>query len=405
MKVLLVNKFHYLKGGAEKYYFNLADALISEGDEVSFFSMKDKLNFPCEDEKYFVSHASTSGNLIEKLKLIFNMRYSKEAYKKMSKLLKDKNPEVVIINNFHKHLTFSIVKAIKDFNPKLPIVWVAHDLIGVCPVYTMLDGKGNNCEKCLGGNYKNCTINKCARGSKLLSYLARKEAEYIKKNKFYDLIDLIICPSKFLANTLIRGGFDSKKIKAILNPLEINHKFSKKTQNENYLLYFGRLSKEKGVESLIRAVKNSGIKLVVAGNGPIQNELKNIVKNENINEVEFVGYKSGKELDELVDNCKYVSVPSVCKENCPYSVTESLAKGKPVIARATGGITELVVDNENGFLFSDDNELKGAIAKAFALDEKEYLRLCENAIDFAKNNFDAKKYTKELKTIINEYTK
>lgn len=402
MKVLLVNKFHYLKGGAEKYYFNLAKAFSNAGDSVSFFSMRHEKNLPCEDEKYFVSKGATDGTIKEKLKLVMNMRFNKEAYRKMSELLVDKSPEVVIINNFHKHLTFSIVKAVKDYNPKLPILWVAHDLIAVCPVYTMLDGKGNNCDKCLKGDFDNCAKNRCARGSKILSVLATKEAKYIAKNNFYALIDRIICPSNFLKETLIKGGLNADKIQAIFNPLETDCKFEKPTANDGYLLYLGRLSKEKGVEGLIKAVNGTGVKLVIAGSGPEEESLKALALSQKESDIEFVGYKSGKELDALVDRCKFVCVPSVCSENCPYSVTESLSKGKPVIARKTGGIKELIIDGETGFLFENDCELKGILEKAFSMPNEEYLLKSEKALAFAKERFDATRYLAKLKKIIEE---
>ena len=147
MKVLLVNKFHYLKAASEKYYFSLAKALEKAGHEVIFFAMKDEKNFSCNQEKYFVENVSKDAGFKGKIKFLLNINYSKEAYKKMKELLKDENPDLVILNLVHKQITCSIIDAIKEYNPKIKIVWTMHDLITVCPSYTMLDGKGNICEK------------------------------------------------------------------------------------------------------------------------------------------------------------------------------------------------------------------------------------------------------------------
>ena len=176
MKVLLVNKFHYMKGGSERYYFTLAEVLNAHGHEVVFFAMQDEKNIPCEQEKYFVSNSSVGGGIKSKLNMVLHIAYSKEAYKKMKALLADEKPDLVILNLVHKQITLSIIDAIKKYNPKLPVFWTMHDLIAVCPSYTMLDGNGNICEKCLNGDFSNCVKNSCIKGSKLMSMLSEYEA-------------------------------------------------------------------------------------------------------------------------------------------------------------------------------------------------------------------------------------
>ena len=88
-----------------------------------------------------------------------------------------------------------------------------HDLITVCPSYLMMDINGNPCEKCLGGNFKHCIKGSCVKGSKLMSYLAVREAKVIRKKKWYDDVDLFICPSKFMKGKLEKGNFTNKYIK------------------------------------------------------------------------------------------------------------------------------------------------------------------------------------------------
>ena len=157
MKVLLVNKFHYRKGGSETYYLTLADILRSRGHEVIFFAMKDEeKNLPCDQEQYFVSNASVRGGIKSKLNMVLRMNYSREAYRKMKMLLEAEKPDLVILNLVHKQITLSILDAIKEHDPKLPVFWTVHDLIMVCPSYSMRDGSGNICEKCLGGDFSHC---------------------------------------------------------------------------------------------------------------------------------------------------------------------------------------------------------------------------------------------------------
>ena len=181
MKILLVNKFHYIKGGSERYYFTLAEAFRQAGHEVVFFAMRDEKNLPCAQEKYFVSNASVKGGIKSKLNMVLHIAYSKEAYKKMRALLAAERPDLILLNLVHKQITLSVLDAIREYDANLPVFWTMHDLIAVCPAYTMLDGNGNICEKCLHGDYKNCVRNKCVKGSKLMSMLSAYEANYIRK--------------------------------------------------------------------------------------------------------------------------------------------------------------------------------------------------------------------------------
>ena len=151
--------------------------------------------------------------------MVLHIAYSKEAYKKMKALLADEKPDLVILNLVHKQITLSIIDAIKKYNPKLPVFWTMHDLIAVCPSYTMLDGNGNICEKCLNGDFSNCVKNSCIKGSKLMSMLSEYEANYIRKKGWYDKVDLYICPSEFYKNKLQQAKFTTSKIICLRNPL------------------------------------------------------------------------------------------------------------------------------------------------------------------------------------------
>lgn len=402
MKVLLVNKFHYLKGGSEKYYFSLAKALEKAGHEVIFFAMKDEKNESCNQEKYFVENVSKDAGFKGKIKFLLNINYSKEAYKKMKELLKDENPDLVILNLVHKQITCSIIDAIKEYNPKIKIVWTMHDLITVCPSYTMLDGKGNICEKCLHGDFKNCYKNKCIHGSKLMSYLSYYEAKFIKKNDYYNKVDLFVCPSDFYKKKLEEANFTKSKIVTLRNPLEIKELDSKSYVNGNYVLYFGRLSKEKGVLTLIKAMKDINYPLYIVGTGPIENELKQYVKENNLTNIKFWGYQTGDTLNNLVLGSKVVVLPSEWYENGPYSAMEAMAIGKPLIVSSLGGLPELVQDGKNGYIYNKDIELAEKIIKTIALNDDEYLKMSNASYLMAKQLFNADEYVEKLFKLLEE---
>lgn len=395
MKVLLVNKFHYRKGGSETYYFTLAEALKARGHEVIFFAMQDEKNLPCDQEEYFVSNASVNGGIKSKLNMLLHMTYSKEAYTKMKKLLRAEQPDLVILNLVHKQITLSILDAIKEHDPKLPIFWTMHDLIAVCPSYLMRDGSGNVCEKCLGGDYSHCVKNKCIKGSTLMSILSKHEAEYIRKRKWYDKVDLFISPSDFHRKKLAEGNFTKRPIVTMRNPLPLGTIFERSEDNQGYILYFGRLSSEKGVKTLIEAAKLCGCHLMVLGTGPQEEELKACA--EGHSNIEFKGFQTGEALHNYVKNSKCVVMPSVCYENGPYSAMEAMAMGKPLIVSDLGGLPELVENGVNGYIFNGTvQSLVDCICRLQALREETYEKMMLASLERAKNMFSPEAYVECL---------
>ena len=387
MKILLVNKFHYLRGGSEKYYFELANLLKEKGHQIAFFSMQNENNITTGEKEYFVEELDL--NMGSKLKAL-DVIYSKENKKKMTEALKDFKPDIVHINNFQRQLSESIIDAINEKN--IPIVFTAHDLEAVCPNKTMLDENKEICELCKSGKYISCIKKKCIKSSLLKSILGAVETNYYRTKKVYtEKIDRIVTPSKFYKNQLIDYGIETDRIIALCNFLDTD-KYNIKTEDNGYALYFGRLSKEKGILNLIEAfsyIKNQI--LHIAGDGPEREKIEKIVKDRHLeNNIKLLGFLNEEEMQEEIANCKFVVVPSIWYENCPYSILETLATGKPVIGADIGGIPELVKDKENGLIYRynsiDELETKMKLLfenqelveeygkKAKKIAEKEYSR-------------------------------
>lgn len=404
MKVLLVNKFHYKKGGAETYYFTLAEALKARGHEVIFFSMKDEKNVPCEQEKYFVSNASVNGSLRSRINMVMHIAYSKEAYRNMTRLLKDEQPDLVMLNNIHRQITLSVIDAIKDFDPKLPVFWTMHDLMAICPAYVMMDGKGNICEKCLDGKYGHCIWSRCIKGSRLMGVLAKYEADYIRRKSLYDKVDLYICPSEFVLHMLQKAGFTKRKMVIVRNLLPPDAKYEMSEGRGDYLLYFGRLSREKGVRTLIDAVRKVGCRLEILGTGPMEQELKDYVSKTGTTGITFRGYQTGQALVDYIRGCRCVVLPSEWYENCPYSVMEAMALGKPLIVSSYGGLPELVEDEKSGYVYNAELDnfvgtLAECIKKMFELPELKYFAMAHNLVMRAKELFSAERYIDTIEAL------
>lgn len=351
MKILMVNKFLYPNGGSETYMFKLGEYLSSIGHQVEYFGMEHRDRCVSNSAEQYTSGMDFhTANALDKLKYSLKTIYSKEAREKLNTVLDHFQPDVVHLNNFNFQLTPSIIYAVEDFDKrtgrKTKLVYTAHDSQLICPNHMMYNNE-NVCEKCLGGNFSNCTKNKCIHGSTLKSLLGTFEAKLYNSKNTYNRIDNIICCSEFIKTKLDTNPLFKNKTVTLHNFIDSVDK--KQTEKKDYILYFGRFSKEKGIETLIRA-KN--INFICAGSGPLEEQVNAAPNLTN------VGFKTGAELEQLIREAKLSVFPSVCYENCPFSVMESIMYGTPVVASAIGGIPELVDDGKTGFLFEAGNAEK-----------------------------------------------
>ncbi len=352
MKILLVNKFLYHKGGSETYIFKLGDVLKKHGHTVEYFGLSNEKNVVTNSASSYVSDMDFSQGTLKNLKAPFRIIYSTEARKKMRKVLNTFNPDIVHLNNIQFHLTPSIILEVEKYRKEkkadLKIIYTAHDYQLVCPSHGLFDNDINICEKCLDGNYFHCLKTKCVKNSYAKSFLATVDAFLWKYNKVYSYVDKIICPSEFL-----KGKLDTQKIFAD-KTVTLHNFFDAEaviqTDKEDYILEFGNLSKQKGTLTLLDAAKNlPEQRFVFAGYGEAEEEIKNTTN------AEYVGFKTGEELKELIAKAKISVCPSEMYENCPFSVIESQVYGTPVIASRIGGIPELIEEGKTGLLFEAGN--------------------------------------------------
>lgn len=400
MKILLINKFHYLKGGSETYYFGLQELLKAHGHQVINFAMKDDKNLDSDYFEYFVEN--TDFNKIKgiknKVSKISQMLYSKDSLRKIKSLIEKERPDIIHIGLIHKQITYSILDAIKEYN--IPIVQSVHDLIFICPNYKMLS-KNKTCEKCVEHSVFNCIKNKCVNDSLLKSMIAVLEYKYIAHKKFYNQIDMFITESNFYYQLLSKAGFQTEKLLNIPNFLPSNLKIEFNINQGNYFLFFGRFSEEKGLFTLLKAYKklNTTTKLIVVGGGPLENEAQEYIKENNLNHcIDLAGYVYGNKMEELIRNSKAVIVPSEWYENCPYSVIESMAKSRPIIASDIGGLPELIKDRENGLLFEPTN-IHSLIEKIDYIDnmsQADYKQYCINTFYLANELFNVDNYYNKI---------
>lgn len=395
----MVNKFFYIKGGSETYYFALKKKLEKEGHTVIDFSMKDKKNFESEYADYFVDNVDYSGNtsLINKLKMGTNIIYSQEAKRKFEELVIKTNPDIVHLHIFQHQLSPSILDVCKKYN--LPTVYTAHDLKMVCLNYKMMH-HGHICEDCKDGHMYHCALNKCVKDSFSKSCINTVEGYLHKWKKSYDAIDYIITPSEFYKTKFEKFGVQPNRLTHIPNFLDREvPKVSDREDREKYYLYLGRISEEKGTLTLVKAFEKIKASLYIAGTGPLSSQLQAYIEQQKLKNIRLLGFKAGRELTDLVGNAKAVVLPSEWYENGPYSAIEALQLGRPLIGADIGGIPELV--ENNGFLFESgsSDDLTSKLIRMEKLSEQEYRKMVAGSYELYAKNYTAEDHYRKLKKI------
>ena len=398
MKVLQIDKYYYLKGGAETVFFNTMDLLEEHGHKVIPFCLKSKKNKPSEYADNFVDFPELSeSSFLTRLMRVPSFFYNTESAKKIEILIKKEKPDIAHIHLLFNGISVSILPVLKKYN--VPIVMTVHDYRLICPAYTFRKGNGEICERCLHKkNYGQCLKYRCSKGSLINSALLALDM-YFRKTFCdpLDYIDNFIFVSKFAQAKHIEADSKYAEKSTFL------YNFTPEKQvdllnKQDYFLYLGRISEEKGIPTLLEAMaKLPHIHLKIAGTGPLLQQFED----RNMTNVEFLGFKEGKVLAKLIREARFVVVPSEWYENNPLSVIEPMMSGTPVIGSQIGGIPELIQEGITGYLFhnGDVEGLSMKIDKAFRLDAAQYIEMCKATRKYAKANFSEDSYYDKLELI------
>ena len=398
MRVLMVNKFLYPRGGSESYMLYLAEYLKSMGHEIEFFGMFDENNTVGNSAGLYTQNMDFHSTGLARFLYPFKIVYSLEAKKKIMQVIEKFKPDIVHMNNINFQLTPSIIYGIKKKG--IPLVQTVHDYQMICPNHLLYNfDKNTPCEKCVNGSHINCIKNKCIHGSLVKSVIGVVEAKLYSWLKTYKKVDLFVCPSNFLENKLLSAKkYYNGKTKTIHNFINKEKFVNADRKEDSYIVFVGRLSKEKGIENIAGAAKLlPGYNFVVAGSGPDEEILKGIPN------IRLAGFLTGDKLTELMGNAKVLLLPSVCYENCPLSILEAHAMGVPVVTMNSGGMAELVKDGVTGPLVNEPTP-EGIAKKICETIENEdyYKKLSENCKNEKDNILSVETYCDIL---IKEYEK
>lgn len=394
MKVLMVNKFLYPNGGSETYIFQLGEELQKKGHEVQYFGMEHAGRIVGNRAERYTSDMDFHTGKLQKLLYPFKIIYSFEAKRKLREVLRDMNPDVVHLNNINFQLTPSVIYAVRSYEKKagcrVKLVYTAHDYQWVCPNHMMrIPSTGKICFACRDGHFGACSKNRCIHNSRIKSLLGTIEAKFYARRKTYGMVDVIVCPSEFMKKQLDTNPLLAEKTVMLRNFVDraVSDAGQERTderqregtdtqKTSDYVLYFGRFSEEKGIETLLEAcMALPEIPFVFAGAGPLEDRI-NRVKN-----VENKGFVTGDALRRLIAGARFSVYPSEWYENGPFSVMESQMYGTPVLVSDLGGAPELVKAGRTGELFrgGDAEELTAHIRELWEQPERcqEYRKNCK----------------------------
>ncbi|MBU1131760.1 glycosyltransferase family 4 protein [Patescibacteria group bacterium] len=393
MKVLLVNKFHFLKGGSERVYFETGSLLEKKGHQVIYFSMKDKRNVYSPQEKYFVENVDFTSRK-NWLRKSFRYIYYKKAAENLERLILAEKPDIAHLHNISHHITPAILKTLKKYG--IPVVQTLHDYQIICPNYRLFT-EGAVCERCKKRKYYNCVLHRCIQNGFAPSVLGAKELYFQWFFKFYrEKVDLFICPSGFLQTKLKDWGV-KQKTKVVPNFIDLEN-FEPNYTVGDYIVCVSRLSAEKGIMDLLEAVRAlPEVKLKLVGDGPMRAEVLDYLKKNNVKNVEYAGAKFDEELKEVIRKSRFAIIPSEWYENYPLIALESMALGKPVLSAKIGGLAGMIAENFNGWFFesSDVNDLQSKLSLHY--NEIERIEeLGKNARRTVEEKNSAEKYYQEI---------
>jgi len=352
MRVLYCNKYNYPFSGTEAYLFELMGRMQERGHDTALFSMDHGHPSAFAGRSYLIPYLNfkdPNASFPKKVRMAAHALYSPSARRRMRSCIEDFAPDLAHIRGIYHHLSPSILWELK--RQRIPVIYHLNDFKILCPNYNFV-AHGQSCELCLGGNYFHAVTENCHAGPRSSSVVLAAEA-YLHSwlRTYHRCVDLFLAPTEFVRAKLIDAGYPARQIEVLphfqtLPPAETL------VPEKGYILYFGRLSAEKGLDELLHAMARlPHIPLVIAGEGPERERLESLAHELNLTQVLFAGMVGGEKLERLIAGCSFSVFPSHAYETLGKSILESYAWGRPVVASDLGSRREIVEPGVTGLLY------------------------------------------------------
>ena len=349
MRIAMANNYYYIRGGAERVLFEEKKILEAHGHQVPVFSQAHPNNEFSEFSDYYCPFKDWKNiSRFQKVPMALNIMYDRRTARGFNRFLEAADSDIVHAHNIYGGLTTSILDIAQKKG--VPVVMTLHDYKLICPSYAMLN-RGTVCEDCKSGRFIHSVLNTCHKESFTASGVYCIESYLNKWLHKYDTIRYFICPSMFSLTKHVEHGVPRERLLHIRNFVNFT-KLKPQYEHGQYALFVGRLSKEKGILTLLTAVEHLDVPVRIVGDGPLKAEYESFVAEHKMNHVTFEGYKSGDDLKRLYENAAFLVIPSEWYENAPMTILEAYAYGKPVVGTRIGGIPEMIDHEKTGMLFA-----------------------------------------------------
>lgn len=338
MKILLCHNFYQQKGGEDVAVLALKALLEQRGHQVILFTADNR-----EIERY---------TCLQKIGFFPRTLFSVRTYRDLRQIAAREKPDIAHVHNVFPLLSPSVYIALNQSG--VPIVQTIHNYRFMC-LNGLFLREGRICEHCKSGKFFSGFRFKCYRDSHLLSGLYAIAIGYHRRWGTFKRIDRFIALSAFSAEQLVESGVAVPSKISILEhflpaPLP---EYRRNNFADPYVCYVGRLSHEKGIFTLLEALRRmQGLQLKILGTGPLSEEIKSYIRDHQLNNIELLGFVNGDEKYRILHGALCCVVPSECYEHFPLAVLESAAVGIPIVASRIGGLPKIVSEGETGFLFT-----------------------------------------------------
>ncbi|TAM83169.1 MAG: glycosyltransferase family 1 protein [Acidobacteria bacterium] len=335
MKVLLVHN-EYQQPGGEDIVFRLERQLLSSFGHRVLTYMRSNQEIKCYSN-------------LQKLLLIRQMIWAKDSQRDIARIIKLEKPDVVHVHNTFTQISPSIYAECRRAG--VPVVQTLHNFRLLCPGATFYRS-GRICDECVTHSLGRSILYGCYRNSRFATAaVATMLAAHRALQTWSQNITSYIALTEFARQQFIRGGLPPGKIH--VKPNFAAPDPGRGTHGGGFAIFVGRLSPEKGLQTLLHAWRRlrNTIPLHIVGDGPLREELTKYVKQQGLSSVRFMGRLGREETQEAIKAARFLILPSVCFENFPMTIVEAFAAGTPVICSRLGAMREIVAHRHTGLHF------------------------------------------------------
>jgi glycosyltransferase involved in cell wall biosynthesis len=348
MRILYCNKYNFPFSGTEAYMFEAMKLMRANGHEAALFSMQDDRGEPTPYDQHFLPHIDfkNGSSWFHKAVLAGQAIYSQQARRRIRAMIADFRPHVAHVRNIYHHLSPSILWELEAQN--VPIVYHLNDFKVLCPSYNLVL-RGAACEACKGGQFWHAVKEKCYPGFAERMTLVTEAYFHRSIGTYRKCVDCFLAPSQFVRDKFVEHGWNPAKFEVLPHFQAVK---ACAPNEKGPILYFGRLSREKGIDDLLRAMQRlPHLKLMIAGDGPERVHLEELTINLALDNVGFVGQLRGADLERAIADSQFTVLPSHAYETLGKTILESHAQARAVIASDMGSRRELIEEGKTGLLY------------------------------------------------------